>query len=62
LSSVEIRIYNQLGKEITQIPVNSVHEGLNAIEFNAQGFPVGIYFYSLLINEIRIDTKKLIIQ
>jgi hypothetical protein len=61
LSSVEIRIHDQVGKEIQRIPVKSAKEGSNTVELNMQGLPSGIYYYSLIVNGNQTDAKKMMV-
>jgi hypothetical protein len=56
----KIRISNTIGK------VLSVHELVAAekmeVELNMTSLPSGIYFYSLLINDKTVETKRLVLQ
>lgn len=56
----KIRISNTIGK------VLSVHELIPAekmeVELNMTGLPSGIYFYSLLVNDKTVETKRLVLQ
>jgi len=60
-SIVEIRINDQVGKEVQRILVKSANEGANTIELNMQGLPSGIYYYSLIVNGTQTDTKKMVV-
>jgi photosystem II stability/assembly factor-like uncharacterized protein len=58
-SNVKLTIYNALGKEV-QILVNEKQNGGNySVEWNAESFPGGIYFYQLVIGNFS-ETKKMI--
>ncbi|MEO6695424.1 MAG: YCF48-related protein [Ignavibacteria bacterium] len=60
-SEVNLKLYNIAGKEISTL-VNQVQtSGAYEILFNSQEITSGVYFYSLLLNNNLIDTKKLII-
>jgi hypothetical protein len=59
--AVEIKIYDQVGKEVQHIPVKSVLEGINTVELNMQGLTSGIYYYSLFINGKQTDTRKMVV-
>jgi hypothetical protein len=56
----KIRISNTIGK------VLSVHELIPAekmeVELNMTSLPSGIYFYSLLVNDKTVETKRLVLQ
>ena len=60
-TSVEIRVHDQVGKEVMHITVNSAKEGSNTVELNMQGLPSGIYYYSLIVNGTQADTKKMVV-
>jgi len=60
-TNVEIRVYDQVGKEVKRTPINSAKEGANMVELNMQGLPAGIYYYSLIINQKQADTKKMVV-
>ena len=60
-SSIEIRVIDQVGKEVQRIPVKSAKEGSNTVELNMQGLPSGIYYYSLIVNGTQADTKKMVV-
>jgi photosystem II stability/assembly factor-like uncharacterized protein len=57
---VTLRIYNSLGEMVSEL-VNEVKEaGIYEIEFNASGFPSGIYFYRIISGKF-IETRKMIL-
>ena len=58
---VKLKVYNLLGKEVKTIVNEKQNAGINEVEFNSEEIPSGIYFYSLIVNEINIDTKKCIL-
>lgn len=60
-SEIVINIYDAAGK-IVQILVDELqNSGLYSIKFDGSELSSGVYFYSLLINNVTIDTKKLIL-
>lgn len=60
-SNVSIVIYDLLGKEISRL-INKIQTtGKYEKEFDASGLTSGIYFYSLIIDNINVDTKKMIL-
>lgn len=57
--NVKIVIFNQTGLVVKEY--NSYHEkGINSVKLNFNNLPSGIYYYTLIINSSRIETKKLI--
>jgi photosystem II stability/assembly factor-like uncharacterized protein len=64
-SKVTLKIFNMLGKEITTLINEDKAAGYYNIEFNAYGFPSGVYFFSLITEgangEIFSSVKKMMI-
>lgn len=60
-SIVKLHIYDYTGKQIRPFNEGSMAKGSHFVEFNAEGLPAGIYFYSLEINGIVTDSKKMTI-
>jgi hypothetical protein len=58
-SNVSVTIYDYTGKEVSVISPGSLSSGNHSIEFNSANLPSGIYFYSLEVNSIKTDTKKM---
>lgn len=46
-SSIEIEIYDILGKEVKHYPKSLFDGGRNSIEFDGSNLPTGVYFYNL---------------
>jgi hypothetical protein len=57
-SEVRLLMYNVLGKEVQTLVKQKQNTGNYSVEFNGIYYPSGIYFYSLYVNGILIDTKK----
>jgi len=60
-SLVKIIVFDIQGKEISILINKKLSSGSYEVNFNAGSLSSGIYFYSLLINGERIDTKKMIL-
>jgi photosystem II stability/assembly factor-like uncharacterized protein len=60
-SNVKLIIYDILGKEIATLVNEKQTPGIYEVVFNGNNLSAGIYFYSLIINDKRIDTKKLVL-
>ncbi|MCY7362055.1 MAG: T9SS C-terminal target domain-containing protein, partial [Ignavibacteria bacterium] len=58
---VKLYIYNLEGKEIRTIADKKYESADYNVEFDGSDLATGIYFYSLLFNNIVIDTKKMIL-
>lgn len=59
-SFVEIKFFNILGKEIKLLINRIMNPGNYKFNFEALDINSGIYFYSLLVNGKKIDTKRMI--
>ncbi|MFB9864514.1 T9SS C-terminal target domain-containing protein [Rufibacter immobilis] len=57
----KIRISNAIGKVYKEIPVMQP-SATETIVVDLSPLPAGIYFYSLLVNEKMVETKRLILQ
>ncbi len=57
----KIRISNAIGKVYKEIPVSKPASS-ETIMVDLSPLPAGIYFYSLLVNEKMVETKRLILQ
>ncbi|KAA3437192.1 T9SS type A sorting domain-containing protein [Rufibacter hautae] len=57
----KIRISNAIGKVYKEIPVTKPANS-ETIMVDLSPLPAGIYFYSLLVNEKMVETKRLILQ
>ncbi|MGH2575089.1 MAG: T9SS type A sorting domain-containing protein, partial [Ignavibacteria bacterium] len=60
-SLVEIKIYNVVGSELKSIVNRELSPGKYSVNLNASGYGSGVYFYSLLINGQKIDTKRMML-
>jgi uncharacterized delta-60 repeat protein len=56
---VSMKIYDVLGKEAASLVNTIQNAGTYAVNWDARTFSSGIYFYSLEINGVKIDTKKM---
>lgn len=60
-SEITINIYDAAGKFVQQLVDEIQNSGIHSIKIEGKNLASGIYFYSLLINTVSIDTKKLIL-
>ena len=58
--SVTLKVFSILGEEIATLVSNGLSAGTYQVDWNAQGFPSGIYFYRLQAGAF-IQTRKLIL-
>jgi hypothetical protein len=57
---VLLRIYDILGKEIAKLVNEDLKPGTYEIDWNAENYPSGVYFYSLITNNFT-QTKKMVV-
>lgn len=57
----KIRISNTIGKIVQTIDLKDL-DNVTEIPLNLSHLPSGVYFYSLLINEKMVETKRLVLQ
>ncbi|HCN37981.1 MAG TPA: hypothetical protein DIS94_09760 [Bacteroidetes bacterium] len=60
-SKVELVIYNSLGVEIQKLINERISAGEYSYMWNAEKLSSGLYFYSLIIDGIAVDTKKMLL-
>jgi len=59
-SSVQLIVYDVLGREVTTLINEEMQTGTYEVEFDATNLPSGIYFYRLNVNRY-VDVKKMIL-
>jgi photosystem II stability/assembly factor-like uncharacterized protein len=57
----EIKVYNITGKTEIILVNQKLSSGEHVFKFNGDNLSSGVYFYSFFIDEIRMDTKKLVL-
>jgi hypothetical protein len=55
-----INVISSIGEIVREIHFSKA-AGLQNIELDMSNLPVGIYYYSMIINGIRMDTKKMVV-
>jgi len=58
---ISLKVFNVLGNEIATLINEERPVGSYSCEWNAGGFPSGVYFYSLTTRDFR-ETKKMILM
>jgi chitinase len=58
-SEVKLKIYDILGKEIATLVNEKLNPGTYEVSFDASELNSGVYFYSMFIDGMLMDTKKL---
>jgi hypothetical protein len=59
-SNVEIKVYDLVGREVTTLINEFKQAGNYSVEFNANNFASGVYFYRIKAGDFT-DTKKMLL-
>jgi streptogramin lyase len=62
MSKVKCIIYDLLGREIEILINRNLKAGSYEVEWNAEGFSSGIYFYTLISNDYRETMKMVVVK
>ncbi len=60
-SAVSIKVFNVLGSEVATVISQDLAPGKYSVDFNASNLATGIYFYSLIVDGAKLDSKKMIL-
>jgi photosystem II stability/assembly factor-like uncharacterized protein len=60
-SFVSIKVFDVLGREVESLVNEELQAGIYEADWSGIKNPSGIYFYTLLVNGERIDTKKMVL-
>lgn len=60
-ASIQIKVFDLLGKEVSTLVDENLYAGEYEIKFNGSDITSGIYFYGLYVNGSMKETKKLIL-
>lgn len=60
-SKVNLCVYNVNGQLVSELVNNNKVAGFHSIEYNASSFNSGVYYYSLKVDGIIKDTKKMVL-
>jgi hypothetical protein len=55
-----LKIYNVLGKEVTELVNETKDKGMYEVTFNANNLPSGMYYYKIQSGEFT-DVKKMLL-
>jgi hypothetical protein len=59
-SFVSVKVYNTLGAEVAELTSQYYDAGKHTVQFDAAGFPSGVYYYRLKTEQF-IETKKMVL-
>lgn len=61
VSQTKLIVYDVLGKEVVTLVNERLNAGSYEVDWNASGYPSGVYFYKLQTDNF-VDTKKMILM
>ncbi len=61
MQDVRLIVYDALGKEVERLLDKQLTSGSYEVDFNGSDLPSGIYFYSLSLNGIEADRRKMVL-
>ncbi len=62
MGSVQIVVYNMLGKKVATLADEKQSAGLNTIEWDASSLPSGLYFYNISAGRFQAQQKCLLVK
>jgi len=60
-SNIQVKVFDISGREVVSLVNNYQSPGKYAVNFNASNLSSGIYFYSLISDGQKIDTRKMVL-
>ncbi len=60
-SYIKLFVYDIQGKQIAELVNQDQDAGTYEADWNASGYPSGVYFYSLLIEGLTVETRKMVL-
>ena len=58
---IKVKVYDHVGSEVWSVENHNVSSGRYSVEFNANNLPSGMYFYTLFVNGVLADTRRMIL-
>jgi len=60
-AKIKIVVFDVTGKEVIKLVDEEQRAGTFEVDFSGYGYSSGVYFYSLIINDNTIDTKRMVL-
>jgi hypothetical protein len=60
-SEVSIPVYDILGKKVAELVNSTFNSGSHSFIFDAENLSAGVYYYALFVDDIKVETKKMIL-
>ncbi|MGY8989186.1 MAG: M43 family zinc metalloprotease [Flavobacteriales bacterium] len=61
-TNIEVRMYNVLGSEVATLISNEMEEGYHSVHLNLDDIEEGLYFISIILEGVIMETKTLVVQ
>jgi hypothetical protein len=62
LGFVTLKVYDMLGKEVAVLVNEKKSGGIHTVSFNGSGLSSGMYYYTLSVDGIRLETKSMVLM
>jgi len=59
---VNLKVYNMVGQEVATLVKQDMSAGYHSVEWNAQNFPSGVYFYAIRIDNYAKTHRMVLIK
>jgi len=60
-AQVQIEIVDVLGRQVAVLDQKNRSAGIHSTQFNASQLPSGLYLYSIIVDGISLETKKMVL-
>ena len=62
LGYVSLKVYDMMGREVVTLVNEKKNAGIHSLKFDGSSLSSGIYYYTLSVNGIRMETKSMVLM
>ena len=62
LGYVSLKVYDMMGREVVTLVNEKKNAGIHSVKFDGSQFSSGIYYYTLSLDGIRMETKSMVLM
>jgi flagellar hook assembly protein FlgD len=62
LGYVSLKVYDMMGREVVTLVNEKKNAGIHSVKFDGSQLSSGIYYYTLAVNGIRMETKSMVLM
>ena len=62
LGYVSLKVYDMMGREVVTLVNEKKNAGIHSVKFDGSQFSSGIYYYTLSVDGIRMETKSMVLM